>query len=58
MMWRFLVTDDLSVDYFIVRDVDSRLSLRESLAVMDWTRLHSDKAFHCIRDHPSHGLVI
>lgn len=24
MMWRFLVVDDSTVDYFIVRDVDSR----------------------------------
>ena len=53
MMWRFLVADDRSVDYFIIRDCDSRFSDRDALVVEEW--IASDKAFHCIRDHPSHG---
>jgi len=52
-MWRFLVADDKHVDYFIVRDADSRLSIRDSTAVKDW--LNTGAAFHCMRDHPSHA---
>ena len=55
MMWRFLIADDLDVEYFLVRDTDSRLSMRDGLAVTEWIRLHNDSAFHCMRDHPSHG---
>ena len=54
MMWRFLVADDTSVDHFLIRDSDSRLSSRDSAAVSEW--LKSGKPFHCIRDHPSHAL--
>ncbi len=53
MMWRFLVADDLSVDRFIVRDTDSRLSSRDAAGVYQWTL--SRKPFHCVRDHPSHA---
>ena len=53
MMWRFLVADDTWVDRFIVRDCDSRLIERDAAAVYDWVK--SGKAFHCIRDHPSHA---
>ena len=52
LMWRFLVADDLSVDYFIVRDADSRLSGRDAMAVADWVRRGTP--LHCIRDHPTH----
>jgi hypothetical protein len=52
MMWRFLVADDDSVDRFIVRDSDARLSKRDSAAVYAWVQ--SNKTFHCVRDHPSH----
>jgi len=59
MLWRFLVADDQSVDVFISRDSDSRLTERDSWAVRDWLE-HPDgrqpAPFHCIRDHPSHGL--
>jgi len=55
--WRFLPIEDKSVDIFIVRDVDSRLSEREKLAVDEW--LKSKKAMHIMRDHPNHkDLVI
>ncbi len=53
MMWRFLVADDLSVDRFIIRDTDSRLSGRDAAAVYQW--ILSGKPFNCIRDHPSHA---
>jgi len=53
MMWRFLVADDAGVDWFIVRDADSRLTPRDAAAVATWMR--SGRAFHCIRDHPSHA---
>jgi len=53
MMWRFLVADDAAVDWFIVRDADSRLTPRDAAAVASW--MQSGRAFHCIRDHPSHS---
>ena len=53
MMWRFAVVDDQSVDVFIVRDADSRLTSRDAAAVADW--LKTAAIFHCIRDHPEHS---
>jgi len=53
MMWRFLVADDAGVDWFIVRDADSRLTQRDAAAVAAW--MQSGHVFHCIRDHPSHA---
>ena len=53
MMWRFLIADDLSVDHFVVRDTDGRLSARDAAAVYQW--ILSNKPFNCIRDHPSHA---
>ena len=49
-MWRFLPASDNNVDYFISRDCDSRLSLRDSVGVQEW--IESEKDFHIIRDHP------
>jgi len=54
MMWRFLVADDAAVDWFIVRDADSRLTQRDAAAVATW--MQSGRAFLCVRDHPSHAL--
>lgn len=54
MFWRFLACEDS--DIMISRDTDSRLSLREKLAVDEW--LMSDKDFHIMRDHPYHNAVI
>jgi hypothetical protein len=56
MFWRFLVNDDDEVDLFIVRDADSRVSLRESIAVHSW--LQSGKKLHIMRDHPHHTFKI
>ena len=55
-MWRFLVSDDPNVDYFICRDADSRLNCQELLAVEDWLR--SGKPFHAMRDHVYHMELI
>lgn len=54
MTWRFLPVSDPGVRRVCVRDIDSRLSLREKAAVDEWIR--SGKAFHVMRDHPSHSL--
>uniref|UniRef100_E6VQ08 UDP-N-acetylglucosamine--peptide N-acetylglucosaminyltransferase-like protein n=1 Tax=Rhodopseudomonas palustris (strain DX-1) TaxID=652103 RepID=E6VQ08_RHOPX len=51
-MWRFLVSDDPNVDWFICRDADSRLNCQELLAVEEWLR--SKKPFHVMRDHIYH----
>lgn len=56
MFWRFEVLKDPEVERFIVRDADSRLSLRERNCVSDWIR--SKKNFHIIRDHVMHGTRI
>lgn len=50
--WRFWVASDPTVERFIVRDVDSRLNLREKAAVDEWIR--SGKKYHIMRDHPAH----
>lgn len=49
---RFRPMQDMSVDVFISRDTDSRLSDREYQAVQRW--LSSDKQFHAMRDHDAH----
>lgn len=56
MFWRFLVNDEDDVELFIVRDSDSRLSLRESIAVHNW--ILSNKKIHIMRDHPHHTFKI
>lgn len=55
MLWRFTVAVDESIDAFIVRDADSRLTPRDSAVVNNWLIDHSNAAFHCVRDHPSHS---
>lgn len=56
MFWRFSIASDLTVDVAIIRDTDSRLSMREKYAVDEW--LDSDKGFHIMRDHPYHQIEI
>jgi len=53
MVWRFLVASDPTVERYVVRDIDSRLSMREKAAVGEW--IESGKMFHVMRDHPSHS---
>jgi len=55
-MWRFEAIDDTDVEVMISRDTDSRIYLREKLAVDEW--LNSDKLFHIMRDHPCHHFEI
>lgn len=52
MSWRFTVSENVA--RFCARDIDSRLSQREKLAVDEW--ILSGKKFHVMRDHPSHSL--
>jgi len=53
MVWRFLVASDPTVERYVVRDIDSRLTTREKAAVDEW--IDSGKKFHVMRDHPSHS---
>ena len=53
MFARFLVAGDPTVDRYIVRDVDSRLGMRERAAVDEW--IASGYSVHSMRDPPSHG---
>ncbi|KAL7531661.1 hypothetical protein ACHAWF_003863 [Thalassiosira exigua] len=56
MSWRFLVALDESITgAYIVRDADSRLSLRERSAVDEW--LASNATFHIMHDHPGHCMA-
>lgn len=56
MFWRFFPMNDLDVDVFIVRDVDSRINARDEKAVNAW--LESRKVLHIMRDHPHHHYKI
>jgi len=57
--WRLLAANDQQIDYFLVRDADSRLSEREAAAIRDWLSVAekngSHAIIHCIRDHPKHA---
>ena len=68
MSWRFLPLEDPTVERFIARDCDSRLTPRDKAAVDAW--VESGKKFHVVcmccvdpahlilgqvRDHPSHS---
>lgn len=55
-MLRFLVVDDPTVRYSIIRDVDSRFSVRELMAVNEW--MASGLEFHAMRDHLYHSAAI
>lgn len=49
---RFLVADDPTVGYYMVRDCDSVVSAREAAAVADW--IASGLPFHAMRDWYTH----
>lgn len=55
MFWRFYANDDPQMEVMISRDCDSRLSIREKVAVDEW--LASDKCFHTMHDHYGHRSV-
>jgi hypothetical protein len=52
MFWRFRAMFEDTNNIVLVRDSDSRISLREQMAVNEW--LESDKKFHTFRDHEAH----
>lgn len=55
-LWRFKAFSEQGVEYAISRDCDSRLTLREALAVEEWIK--SKRKFHIMRDHPWHQDLI
>jgi hypothetical protein len=55
MNWRFLVADDPTVAAFVIRDADSRVSLRDRWAIEEWLASPGSPPFHVVRDHPSHA---
>ena len=54
--WRLKVILDRTVDKFMIRDTDSRIGMREKIAVQAWEK--SDKAVHIMRDHKRHTMNI
>lgn len=54
MFWRFFAVDLPNSEYSIFRDTDSRIGVREKLAVDEW--LNSGKSLHVMRDHPYHMI--
>ena len=54
MFWRFFASDFIDCEYAIFRDGDSRLSVREKMAVDEW--IESGKTIHVMRDHPAHQI--
>ena len=53
-MWRFLPAANTEAEFFISRDLDSRISKRGEVAVEQWMK--SGLEYHIIRDHPvGHG---
>jgi hypothetical protein len=55
-MWRFEAIDDDEVEIMISRDTDTRILMREVIAVNEW--INSGKIFHIMRDHPHHDSHI
>jgi hypothetical protein len=56
MFWRFYPFNDNTIDIFLSRDADSRITDREIKFINEF--IVSDKSFHIIRDHPAHGIEI
>lgn len=56
LFWRFLIEDDTGVGLYIVRDVDSVMTMKERAAVAAWLR--SGRAFHVMRDHVQHSELM
>jgi len=54
MFWRFFAVEIDDAEYCIFRDCDSRIGVREKLAVEEW--LLSGKTLHVMRDHPAHRV--
>jgi hypothetical protein len=56
LFWRFNPALDDEVDIWVSRDADSRISLRESEAVREWT--DSGATLHSMRDSHNHSYPI
>jgi len=54
MFWRFLAESLPDSEYSVFRDSDSRITVREKLAVDEW--ISSGKSLHVMRDHPAHAI--
>ena len=54
MFWRFFAVDLPDAKYCVFRDTDSRITVREKMAVDEWVQ--SGKSIHVMRDHPAHGI--
>lgn len=54
MFWRFFAVDLPQAEHCIFRDADSRITIREKMAVDEWIR--SGKSLHVMRDHPAHRI--
>lgn len=52
--WRFTALDIDDCEYVIFRDTDSRISIREKMAVDEW--INSGTSLHVMRDHPYHQI--
>jgi len=56
LFWRMYPAEDRTIGRFIVRDCDSRINIREALAVKEW--MESGVSFHIMRDNRNHTLFI
>jgi hypothetical protein len=54
MFWRFFAHDLENAQYCVFRDSDSRITIREKMAVDEW--INSGKSIHVMRDHPAHRI--
>lgn len=52
MFYRLIIHDIPGVERYLIRDADSRISMRERRCVDEWMR--SDRILHTIHDHPYH----
>ena len=56
LFWRFYVQDDKTVDRYIIRDLDCRLSKNDKACVDEW--IESNKPIHLMRTCNSHNIEI
>lgn len=56
LCWRFLISDEKNIGYFLVRDVDFVINIREAMAVNQWMK--SGRYFHIMRDWWTHTDLI
>ena len=56
LFWRFEIASDPKVDFFLVRDADSVINIREKVAVDQW--ISGEKNFHVIRDFYTHSELM